>query len=217
MAESVLLFDENAYRNVICHGLILDDEGKKMSKSRAIADPWAIFATFGSDALRFYYLSAGDLGDEPPPVGGRARSRSSAGRSSRCGTSTGCTSCTRTSTASIRTTGSSIAPQFRPAIDRWILSELHQLDLRGGRVARELRRAAARAAASSSSSTTSRTGTSGARAVASGAQRDDDEAVSGQGGRVLDALDVPRRALEAARAVRAVPRPRSSTATSSSP
>ena len=33
LAESTLLFDETAYRNVVCLGLILDAEGQKMSKS----------------------------------------------------------------------------------------------------------------------------------------------------------------------------------------
>ncbi len=63
MAESVGLFDRNAYETVICHGLILDEDGKKMSKHKAISDPWTVFSNFGSDALRFYFLSAGDPAD----------------------------------------------------------------------------------------------------------------------------------------------------------
>ena len=63
MAISVGLFDHNAYETVICHGLILDEDGKKMSKHKAIADPWDVFGKYGSDALRFYFLSAGDPAD----------------------------------------------------------------------------------------------------------------------------------------------------------
>src|SRR4029078_1776484 len=32
LAVSTLLFDQSSYRNVVCLGLILDDEGRKMSK-----------------------------------------------------------------------------------------------------------------------------------------------------------------------------------------
>ena len=56
----VLLFDSIAYKSVICHGLILDGEGEKMSKSRGnVVDPWTILNAEGADALRWYlYVSA---------------------------------------------------------------------------------------------------------------------------------------------------------------
>ncbi len=56
----VLLFDSIAFKNVICHGLILDEKGQKMSKSKGnVVDPWAIIREFGADALRWYiYISA---------------------------------------------------------------------------------------------------------------------------------------------------------------
>ncbi|AEB11972.1 isoleucine--tRNA ligase [Marinithermus hydrothermalis] len=55
-----MLFDSVAYRNVICHGLVLDEKGQKMSKSKGnVVDPWEIMNTFGADALRWYmYISA---------------------------------------------------------------------------------------------------------------------------------------------------------------
>jgi isoleucyl-tRNA synthetase len=56
----VMLFDRIAYENVICHGLVLDEEGNKMSKSRGnVVDPWEILNTHGADAMRWYlYASA---------------------------------------------------------------------------------------------------------------------------------------------------------------
>lgn len=54
LAESTMLFGQNAYRNVICLGLILAEDGQKMSKSRGNAlDPFAVFDEFGADALRW--------------------------------------------------------------------------------------------------------------------------------------------------------------------
>ncbi|WP_018461949.1 isoleucine--tRNA ligase [Thermus oshimai] len=56
----VMLFGSIAFKNVICHGLILDEKGQKMSKSKGnVVDPWDIIRTFGADALRWYiYISA---------------------------------------------------------------------------------------------------------------------------------------------------------------
>jgi isoleucyl-tRNA synthetase len=59
LAESTLLFDEPAYRNVICHGLVLDKDGRKMSKRLGnVVDPNTIFDEFGADATRWYFYSA---------------------------------------------------------------------------------------------------------------------------------------------------------------
>jgi isoleucyl-tRNA synthetase len=60
MAEGVLLFGQNSYRNVICHGLVLDGEGRKMSKrlGNAIA-PMEAFERQGADAVRWYMVAAG--------------------------------------------------------------------------------------------------------------------------------------------------------------
>ncbi|HEX2564451.1 MAG TPA: DUF5915 domain-containing protein, partial [Acidimicrobiales bacterium] len=48
------------YRNVVCLGLLVDEQGQKMSKSKGnVIDPWQIFTGFGADALRWYFFSAG--------------------------------------------------------------------------------------------------------------------------------------------------------------
>jgi|GEM_PF-1022634 len=56
----VMLFDSIAYRTVICHGLVLDEDSNKMSKSRGnVVDPWDVLNAHGADALRWYlYTSA---------------------------------------------------------------------------------------------------------------------------------------------------------------
>jgi isoleucyl-tRNA synthetase len=64
-AISTLLFDREAFKNVICLGLILDAEGQKMSKSRGnIIDPWSVLDTHGADAFRWYLYTAGPPGQE---------------------------------------------------------------------------------------------------------------------------------------------------------
>src|SRR5207244_1336044 len=52
MAEGVLLFGESAYRNVICHGFVVDPEGRKMSKRLGnVMEP---DEAFDRDALERY-------------------------------------------------------------------------------------------------------------------------------------------------------------------
>jgi isoleucyl-tRNA synthetase len=56
LAEGTILFGRNAYRNVICLGLVVDPQGRKASKSRGnVLDPNYLFDTFGADALRWFY------------------------------------------------------------------------------------------------------------------------------------------------------------------
>jgi len=44
-AISTLLFQQPCYKNVICLGLILDEKGEKMSKSRGnVVDPWEVIS-----------------------------------------------------------------------------------------------------------------------------------------------------------------------------
>jgi isoleucyl-tRNA synthetase len=60
LAVNTLVFDSTPYRNVVCLGLLVDEQGQKMSKSRGnVIDPWQIFTGFGADALRWYFFSAG--------------------------------------------------------------------------------------------------------------------------------------------------------------
>ena len=53
------------FNNVICLGLILDEEGHKMSKSRGnVADPWEVFDEHGADAMRWYLYTASPPGKD---------------------------------------------------------------------------------------------------------------------------------------------------------
>ena len=59
LAESVLLFDQTDYLNCVCLGLILDPEGRKMSKRLGnIVDPHEVIDAHGADAFRWYYLAS---------------------------------------------------------------------------------------------------------------------------------------------------------------
>ncbi len=52
------LFDRPAFDNVICHGVLLADDGTKLSKKlRNYTEPDEIFNKQGSDALRWYFMS----------------------------------------------------------------------------------------------------------------------------------------------------------------
>ncbi len=56
MAESTLLFNKAPYENVIVLGHVQDENGQKMSKSKGNAvDPFEALATYGADAIRWYF------------------------------------------------------------------------------------------------------------------------------------------------------------------
>ena len=56
---AVALFDKPAFKNVICHGILLAEDGAKLSKKlRNYTEPSEIFEKQGSDALRWYFLNS---------------------------------------------------------------------------------------------------------------------------------------------------------------
>ncbi len=56
MAESTLLFNKSPYENVIVLGLVLDEFGQKMSKSKGNSvDPFEALKEYGADAIRWYF------------------------------------------------------------------------------------------------------------------------------------------------------------------
>ena len=56
------LFDRPAFSTCVSHGIVLGDDGAKMSKSlRNYPDPMNVFDTYGADAMRWYLLSSSIL------------------------------------------------------------------------------------------------------------------------------------------------------------
>lgn len=123
---AVLLFDSVAFKQVVANGLVLDKQGRKMSKRLGNSiDPFAMMAQYGPDALRWYMVSNANPWDnlkfDPQ----------------------GITEVTRRFFSTLHNTYSFFAlyaniDQFdraappvplavRPEIDRWILSRLHSL------------------------------------------------------------------------------------------
>jgi isoleucyl-tRNA synthetase len=59
LAIATLLGHSPPYRNVVCLGLIVDEEGQKMSKSRGnTVEPWQVLDRYGADAFRWYFFTA---------------------------------------------------------------------------------------------------------------------------------------------------------------
>ena len=47
------------HRNVVCLGLILDEDGQKMSKSKGnTVEPWQVLDSYGADAFRWYFFTS---------------------------------------------------------------------------------------------------------------------------------------------------------------
>lgn len=57
-AIGTLVFDSVAYKNVVSNGLVLDKDGKKMSKRLGnVVDPFETMDKYGADATRWYMIS----------------------------------------------------------------------------------------------------------------------------------------------------------------
>ena len=126
MAVGTLTFDRSAYENVVCLGLILADDGRRMSKHLGnILEPMALMDEHGADAVRWFMLTSGSpwlarrVGHAAIQEGVRkvlltywntASFLSLYGRTSDWTPTPG-------------------APEVadRPVLDRWVLSELNRL------------------------------------------------------------------------------------------
>ena len=126
-AISTLLFNKPAFKNCVVLGLILDEQGRKMSKSLGnVVDPWDVLNQHGADAVRWYLFTAA------PPWAERRFSANLVGEVVRR------FMLTLWNTYAFFVTyaniegwkpGTSAAPPVseRPPIDRWLLSELNLL------------------------------------------------------------------------------------------
>ncbi len=59
---SVALFDKPPFEHCMAHGILLGDDGRKLSKRlKNYPDPWEVFETIGADAMRWFLLSSSIL------------------------------------------------------------------------------------------------------------------------------------------------------------
>ncbi|WP_106585537.1 isoleucine--tRNA ligase [Murinocardiopsis flavida] len=129
MAVSTLVFGENSYRNVLCLGHILAEDGRKMSKHLGnILEPMEIMDRHGADALRWFMAASGS--PWAPRRVGHAALEEIVRK----------VLLTYYNTVSFFTLYANAgdtwdhsrlaeapAPQDRPLLDRWMLSELNRL------------------------------------------------------------------------------------------
>jgi isoleucyl-tRNA synthetase len=60
LAVNTLIFGETPYEHVLCLGHLVDQNGRKMSKSLGnVIDPWEVLDSRGADALRWWMFSQG--------------------------------------------------------------------------------------------------------------------------------------------------------------
>ena len=60
MAVGTLVFDKSSYRNVLCLGHILDEDGRKMSKHLGnVLNPIELMDEHGADSVRWFMLASG--------------------------------------------------------------------------------------------------------------------------------------------------------------
>jgi isoleucyl-tRNA synthetase len=123
MAIGTLVFDRSAYESVLCLGIILAEDGRRMSKHFGnILEPMALMERHGADAVRWFMLAGGS------PWGARRVGTTALDEVTRK------VLLTTWSTASFHTlyadacgwSPSSLDPAAadRPALDRWALAEL---------------------------------------------------------------------------------------------
>ena len=66
MVLSTALFDKPAFQNLVCNGLVLAADGKKMSKRlQNYPDPKLVVNKYGADALRLYLVNSPVVRAEP--------------------------------------------------------------------------------------------------------------------------------------------------------
>jgi isoleucyl-tRNA synthetase len=60
MAVGTMVFGQSAYENVLCLGLLVDEQGRKMSKHLGnVLEPLPLMETHGADALRWFFAVSG--------------------------------------------------------------------------------------------------------------------------------------------------------------
>ena len=126
MAIGTLVFDQSSYKNVLCLGHIMAEDGRKMSKHLGnILEPIPLMDRHGADPLRWFMLAGGSpwaarrVGDATIEAVVRKT----------LGTywSTVAFQVLYARAGNWTPSASDPAPAERPVLDRWVLSELHRL------------------------------------------------------------------------------------------
>ena len=126
LAISTMLGRGSSYRNVMVNGLILDEEGLKMSKSRGnVVDPWDAVKEHGADAVRWYLVTVSQPGASKRFDAEGVRESSRKYFDTLFNTYRFFSQYARAE--DWRPSDDDPAPQDRPLIDRWILSRLNSL------------------------------------------------------------------------------------------
>ncbi len=125
-AIAAMLFETVSFKNVICLGHILDENGQKMSKSLGNAvDPWMVLEQAGADAFRWYMYTSG------PPGESRRFSINLVNEVIKKFWSTLWNTysffVTYANIDGWTPTQSAPEPEERSALDRWLLAELYSL------------------------------------------------------------------------------------------
>jgi isoleucyl-tRNA synthetase len=114
------LYDRPAFKVCVVNGMVLDEGGRKMSKSKGnVLDPMVLLDKYGADAVRWAFLSV-DF-SEPTRVGD-PMFRLAGGRT--LGTLLNVLSFYRENAAADGVAGATTAPNPPGTLDRWILSRL---------------------------------------------------------------------------------------------
>jgi isoleucyl-tRNA synthetase len=133
MAISTIVFGRSSYENVVCLGLVVDEQGRKMSKHLGnVLEPMPLMDAHGADSLRWFFAASGS------PWTTRRVGHAALEEIVRK------VLLTYTSTASFlvlyanaaaaqgnawgpERMGEAPPPAARPLLDRWVLGELHAL------------------------------------------------------------------------------------------
>ncbi|MFT5280632.1 MAG: isoleucyl-tRNA synthetase [Flavobacteriaceae bacterium] len=119
LAISTLLGKEAPYKNCLCLGLILDSEGKKMSKSKGnTTSPWDMMNKYGADVLRLWMYSV----NQPGEMKNFDERTVSDVQNKICNPLANCLSLYET-----YATSQMVSPDFSHALDVWIHARLQEL------------------------------------------------------------------------------------------
>lgn len=126
MAIATFIKGQSPYRNVLVNDLVLDKEGKKMSKSKGnTVDPFALFDKYGADATRWYLLYVSPVWfptkfDEDGLIDVQGKFFGTLRNVYNFFT-------LYANNDGIDPAACFVAPESRPELDRWILSKYHRL------------------------------------------------------------------------------------------